>query len=57
MKHYSHLSALFIVKASLSYAVMLLSLNSVTAQSLTPEFVTAGYTLTNLGSIEGLPTQ
>jgi len=57
MKHYSHLSALFIVKASLSYAVMLLSLNSATAQSLTPEFVTAGYTLTDLGSIDGLPTQ
>ena len=27
------------------------------AQSLTPEFVTAGYTLTDLGSIEQLPSQ
>lgn len=26
-------------------------------QSLTPEFVTAGYTLTDLGSIEQLPSQ
>ena len=38
-------------------AVFVLAFYQGNAQSLTPEFVTAGYTLTDLGSIEQLPSQ